>query len=346
MVCFIAVWTPLKHCTFRSLFLLCLCFRYFDASNNDLTGPIPDNFMVNSIYVNETVTVYLQDNSITGTIPAGLGKFSRLDIDLAGNSIVEVPKQLCSIEGWIEGNVGAVGNCNAILCPRATFNQFGRESPGNPCMPCSHLQDSASLGQTRCENFSSERETLNTLFANTGGEFWNSSVNWQTDAPICSWSGILCEDGDLQDTEGITSIRLEENGLSGTIPSEIWMLPALRYFSVRGNPSLHVNFEGLANAADTLEVLYLSGTKMSSLDGISQATSLKEIHVTGNELTGKIFMIVGYFVRVTPSQSLDFALQVLFRKRYLTFPRHSSSYILRTTCFMGLCRLGWVSYQS
>ena len=243
--------------------------------------------MVNSVYFNETVTIYLQGNAISGTIPAALGKFSHLDIDLAGNKIVKIPESLCKLEGWIEGNVGTIGSCSAILCPRATFNQFGRETPGNECMPCTHLEDNASLGKTRCEDVSTERETLNTLYTNTGGEFWNTTVNWQTDAPICSWSGILCEDGDLQDTEGITSIRLEENGLSGTIPSEIWTLPSLRYINIRGNPGLHVSLDGLANAADTLEVLYLSGTKMSSLNGISQATNLKEIHVTGNELTGK-----------------------------------------------------------
>ena len=139
--------------------------RYFDAANNDLTGTIPEDFMLNSIYSAETVTISLQNNEIGGSIPGSLSKFSKLDLNLAGNEIVEIPLKLCEIEGWVEGNVGIVGTCDAILCPKGSFNQFGRESPGNECMSCSHLVNSALLGQTRCENFSSERETLNLLFS-------------------------------------------------------------------------------------------------------------------------------------------------------------------------------------
>jgi Leucine-rich repeat (LRR) protein len=242
--------------------------------------------MVNSVLTDDAISIYLQNNAITGTIPLVLAKFDKLDLSLAGNDIEEIPNELCRISGWMQGNVGAVGNCSAILCPAKTFNQFGRHSPGNPCLKCSHLEDVKSLGQTRCENFTSERESLNSLYSATGGEFWKNNTGWQTEAPICSWDGVLCEDGDLQDTEGITTIRLDENGLSGTLPSEVWTLPALRYLSVKRNPGLQVNFEGLTNVADTLETLYLSGVRMSSLDGISQATSLRELHLTGNDLKG------------------------------------------------------------
>jgi Leucine-rich repeat (LRR) protein len=247
---------------------------------------LPDNFLINSAFTGETVSIYLQNNEITGTIPAELSKFDFLDINLAGNKIYEVPDELCNIDGWMQGNSKLIGNCSAILCPQGRFNMFGHQSPGNPCLPCSHLEDVGFLGQTRCENFTSERDTLNEIFMATGGEFWVSNKSWQSEDPICTWTGVLCEDGDLQDTHGITSINLDVNDLSGTLPSDIWTLPSLRSFSVKGNPNLVVPFEGLANAADTLEVLYLSGVQMPSLGGISAATSLKELHITGNELKG------------------------------------------------------------
>jgi Leucine-rich repeat (LRR) protein len=261
--------------------------RYFDASNNDLTGPIPDNFLVNSIHLNDTVTVYLQHNEITGTIPEDLARFSYLDINLAGNEIVEISAGLCNLSGWLQGHVGQVGNCSAILCPRGTFNQFGYHLPENPCLPCSHLDGVSSLGNTHCEDFTTERDTLEKLFADTGGEFWENSTSWNSETPICSWFGVRCGERDAQDTSGITHITLESNGLSGTLPSEIWTLPALKSFIMDGNTGLLVNFEGVAKAADTLESLSLSHVKISSIDGIGSLTGLKKLSLVGNDLTGK-----------------------------------------------------------
>jgi Leucine-rich repeat (LRR) protein len=243
--------------------------------------------MANSKFKSEKVTIFLQHNEITGTVPVGLKEFENLNLNLAGNKIEYIPEELCRIDGWNQGNVKLVGNCSAVLCPKETFNQFGRQSPGNPCVPCQNLKDVEFLGHTRCDNFTSERDTLSKLFLATGGEFWLDSKSWQSEAPICSWSGVHCEDGDLQDTQGITSLKLESNGLSGTLPSEIWSLPSIRLFNGKGNPNLFVDFEGLANAAESLERLYLSGVEMVSIEGVSAATSLKELHLTGNELKGK-----------------------------------------------------------
>jgi hypothetical protein len=262
-------------------------FRYFDASDNDFTGPIPDNFLINSVHLNETVTIALQNNEITGTIPSELAKFNFLDINLAGNSIEEIPQKLCSKEGWMQGYVGEIGNCSAILCPKGTFNQFGHHAPENPCLDCSHLVGIDTLGNTHCENFTSERDALIKLFVDTGGEFWVNSTSWNTDAPICSWFGVLCEDGDLQDTSGITQIRLDANGLDGTLPSEVWTLPALQSFRVDENSNLIINLEGITNAADTLEIVSLSHVKMTSLEGISSLTNLRKFTMVGNDLTGE-----------------------------------------------------------
>jgi Leucine-rich repeat (LRR) protein len=259
---------------------------YFDASNNDLTGPMPGNFMMNAASTNASIEIFLRNNEITGTVPAALSRFESLNIDLADNKIMEIPPVLCQIGGWMEGKAQLVGTCNAILCPKGHFNQFGHESPGNPCLPCDNLKDDQYLGKIRCEDFTSERDTLNKIFHESGGEFWSNATNWKTEAPICSWEGVLCENGDLQDSEGITLLRLDNNGLSGTLPSEVWTLPSLRYLSLKNNPNLFVNFDGLENAAETLEVLYLTETGLASLGGISAATRLQELHLTGNDIKG------------------------------------------------------------
>lgn len=246
---------------------------------------------MNSVNKNAILSILLQNNEITGTIPEILADFDYIDINLAGNHIVNIPTQFCSLNGWIQGNVGDVGNCSGILCPQGTFNQFGRHSPGNPCLNCIHLEDVKFLGQRHCENFTSERGTLNNLFSATGGEFWSCVSGWGSEAPICSWCGIFCEDGDLQDTQGITSLQLDGYGLTGTFPSDVWTLPSLRSLSVQGNPQLQINFDGLENAADSLEFLYLSEVKMSSLTGLSRASNLKVLDITGNELKGKYWVV-------------------------------------------------------
>ena len=276
-----------RCCTRRTFpsFPLSLLLRYFDASGNDLTGPIPDNFMINGA-VNASITIYLRKNDITGTIPVELKRLGSLDINLADNKIIQIPPELCKLGGWMDGKAEIVGNCNAILCPQGTFNQFGHESPGNPCIQCGLLADDPFLGHTQCENYTSERETLSKIYEQTGGPFWVNASNWNSEAPICSWEGISCEDGNLQDAKGVTSIHLDGNALTGTLPSEVWTLPALRYLSLKNNPHLAISLNGLRNAAQTLEVLYLSETRLSSLNGISGAARLKELHLTGNGIKG------------------------------------------------------------
>lgn len=242
--------------------------------------------MMSSSSTGSSISVNLRNNDITGTLPLELKRFGMLDINLADNKILNIPSELCSLGGWMQGKVELVGNCSAILCPKGFFNQFGHESPGIPCLPCDHLINDPYLGHTQCENFTSERDTLNKIYVNTGGEFWTNSTNWKSETPICSWHGVSCENGNPQDAEGITSLRLDNNGLSGTLPSEVWTLPALRYLSLQNNPNLVINFNGLSRAAAMLEVLSLSETGLRSMKGISAASSLKELHVTGNRIKG------------------------------------------------------------
>lgn len=234
--------------------------------------------------MNATITVNLQGNEINGTLPQSLAKFGFLDINLAGNQIESIPGEFCAKDGWMHGNVGLIDNCNAILCPPGSFNQYGFETPTTKCVPCNLLEDKKYLGQTHCDDFASERKTLLSLFESTSGEFWVNNDLWNTDAPICSWWGLRCEDGDLQDEEGITSIQLEGNGLSGTLPS-IWSLPRLREFRVSGNPDLHVDLKSM-HAVGSLEVLQLSQIKLSNLNNLAKATNLRDLYISGNHMKG------------------------------------------------------------
>jgi hypothetical protein len=57
--------------------------------------------MVNSKFKSEKVTIFLQNNGITGTIPIGLMPFENLNLNLAGNMIEYIPEVLCQINGMV-----------------------------------------------------------------------------------------------------------------------------------------------------------------------------------------------------------------------------------------------------
>lgn len=277
---------PHYHSDTLFVWFAVVTLRYFDVSNNDLTGSIPLNFLESSVHVKDTLTVNLMNNEISGTIPSSLQKFEMLDLNLAGNKIVEIDNSLCSIGGWMKGLVEKIG-CDAILCPQGSFSNRGRQrSSDAPCVPCQDLKDVPYLGQTECKNFAGERGTLNLFFSMAGGTAWKKNDGWNSNAPICSWTGVKCEDGDLQDDKGITAISMESNNLVGNMPTEIWSMPSLREIILTGNRGLHISLEGISNAANSLEVLQVSNTSMISIEGISQARKLRELFIDENGLTG------------------------------------------------------------
>lgn len=258
---------------------------FFDISSCDLTGTIPNNFMANSIHKNATITLVLKNNQISGTVPASLQQFDALDIDLSGNKIEAISDVLCTKKGWMKGEVEITGSCDSILCPQGYYSENGiQKSTESPCQVCADLKDVPFLGQTLCQSFEGERGALNLLYSAAGGNTWASKDNWASDTPICGWEGIKCE-GSEQDEEGITSIKLDKNMLVGNLPTALWSLPKLQSLLLSNNEGLAVSFDGLANAK-ALEVLQISKTKIDSIDGIAQASSLRELFIDENGLTG------------------------------------------------------------
>lgn len=247
--------------------------------------------MKKSIHLNATVTLVMKNNQLTGSLPSSLEQFDALDIDLAGNKIEGISSELCKKGGWMKGEVEMVGGCNAILCPQGQYNEHGRQkSVESPCQPCEDLVGVPYLGQTGCKSFEGERGALSLLYSATGGKQWTSKEKWDSDSPICSWEGIECDEGSAQDDTGVTAVKLEKKNLAGSLPTALWSLPSLRTLLLSGNSDLSISFDGLSNAADTLEVLQISDTKIESIEGIEQALSLKELFIDENGLTGTFWV--------------------------------------------------------
>jgi len=256
---------------------------YLNLSGNSLSGSLPSNFMENSERLGKEIYVDLSSNKIQGQIPSTWEMFGYLNINLANNMIDHIHSNLCTMKGWQNGALGALDGCDPILCKAGSFNANGRATTGNGCVPCPSAQ---FYGTTKCDDLGDDEIwwILETFYASTNGESWSGGKGWLQSPDPCdgTWTGIKCDN----DKVNILEIDLAESGLTGTPDDMIFNLPRLQTLNLSYN-DIKFSFDGIGAAHD-LRVLKLSGTQVSSIDGIGQAVSLNELHLTDNNLSGKI----------------------------------------------------------
>ena len=61
------------------------------------------------------------------------------------------------------------------------------------------------------------------LFDNTGGPDWKDKEGWGTDAALGDWGKV-----DVDAAGGVVTLLLQDNGLAGSIPSELQQLRGLQ----------------------------------------------------------------------------------------------------------------------
>ena len=69
------------------------------------------------------------------------------------------------------------------------------------------------------------------LYNATDGENWNNRTNWFSSRPLDDWYGVGTRESDGR----VTSVRLSNNGLKGTIPRELGGLTRLASLELRSN---------------------------------------------------------------------------------------------------------------
>jgi len=229
---------------------------------------------------------------LSGTVPTSLAQFENLFISLAGNRITGIDQSLCNKSSWMNGDVAKFG-CDAILCPEGTYSTLGRMTAEfNKCFPCKNsLLSLPFMGSTKC--VLSQQKILSYFWEKTGSTNWFNYDGWEnvTSDTMCNLYGITCEfDNETLPTTSsaehgkVVFMELPFNGLSGMIPSEIYLLPYLSKLDIRDN-KVGISFSGIHNAM-MLNNLDLSNTSLSSFDGISNATSLIELHATNVPIDG------------------------------------------------------------
>lgn len=249
---------------------------------NQLSGAIPETFL-NSVSSSDPVLIDLQFNKLTGSIPAGLSQKANVNIYLGGNKIDTIPQSICATS-WNERD-SSMSGCDFILCDKGKFNALGRETANNPCIACPEDGYATFFGSTECGP-SFEKEIVRSLYESLGGVQWTRSDGWRDHDDVCSWYGVTCYKDGFRDGF-IQAINLRENNLSGSLPGEIWELVHMKELDLSKNDIVVPSFYGIGNA-QSLETLQLSETKLSSIDWIWDAPSVKYIHLTNNQIQGTL----------------------------------------------------------
>lgn len=255
-------------------------------NSNSMTGTIPSDFLSGIADVDQLMAIDIGYNKFHGTVPDTLSRFTNMRLLAMKNEITKVDPALCTLTGWINGEVGKIitagGNgCDAILCPVGTYNTYGRQTSGGDgaCLSC---PDGKFAGQTGCigitdESLTTEKRIIDKIYVETGGSNWTKGKNWETGA-ICSYEGITCASNSTN--EGVEEINLSGFGLINNIPTEIYRLSSLTKVDFSNNV-VGLSFDGISNAA-SLEEIVISFADLSNVDGISGAPALKKLRISHN----------------------------------------------------------------
>ncbi|PKI40980.1 hypothetical protein CRG98_038508, partial [Punica granatum] len=133
-------------------------------------------------------------------------------------------------------------------------------------------------------------------------------LNWTSTSPICSWVGVTCDDAGshvialrlpgigligpippntIGKLDGLISLSLRSNRLSGNLPSDILSLPSLHNIFLQNN-----NFSGEipSNFSSKLSVVDLAYNSFSGEipPTIQNLTHLTILYLQNNSLTGPI----------------------------------------------------------
>ncbi|WP_420616972.1 leucine-rich repeat domain-containing protein [Candidatus Palauibacter sp.] len=246
--------------------------RGLEWTNNDGWGtdaPVGSWYGVTANADSRVTALNLRENGLNGQLPADLGSLAfltELVVDANENLSGPIPSSLSAL------GIETLNYGGTMLC---TVRDEG-------------FQAWLNAVPTREGEFlacNEERSDLVKLYEAMGGESWTESANWGTDAPLENWFGISVDDS----TGRVTSIDLNRNNLSGTIPSEIQYFPSLR--------ELRLDYNRLEDEIPA-EIGLLTELRRMDIDGndftgsippeIGNLTKLEVLWMGGNQMSGPI----------------------------------------------------------
>ena len=170
--------------------------------------------------------------------------------------------------------------CMAVVVAVLLFAAMANPSITSAQQPCSNgiavPDPDSSTGLVRdCATLLSSRDTLR----------GDASLNWSADLSIHEWDGVTVD----EQSQRVTVLRLREQGLNGTIPSELGNLTHLQDLSLPDNQLRGTIPAELGNFTE-LKVMWLSGNQLTGAipPALGNLSKLETLALHNNQLTGAI----------------------------------------------------------
>ena len=131
-----------------------------------------------------------------------------------------------------------------------------------------------------------DRAVLIVLYEATDGDNWYDNTNWLSSTyPLAQWYGV-----DTDDEGRVTSLDLNWNGLTGTIPEALGQLHNLQYLNLSYNDLAGGEILEVLVQLNNLQYLGLIDNDLTGTipEALGQLDSLHTLYLADNDLTGTI----------------------------------------------------------
>ena len=253
--------------------------------NNNLTGSIPPQLG----QMSNLELLHLYSNKLSGSIPAELGQLS---------SLVHLALSDNNLSGTVPPELGALGNLRNLylssnpnlegLLPRSHMNLTLDNLDIDTTDVCPPLDEDYQAWLRTiprayglyCPSTQIERYALIEFYAKTGGDSWTNNDGWGSASVGDNWYGITVGDSLVQ------QLRLPNNGLEGPLPPEITTLLALETLDLDSNELAGEFPDAITtmDALDTISVGSNAGMEGPLPSDMIEMTALKALQFAGTDL--------------------------------------------------------------
>lgn len=134
-----------------------------------------------------------------------------------------------------------------------------------------------------------QREALIDFYESTNGDGWNKKAQWLSLVDECEWYGIGCNSNGI-----VTTLILDNNNITGTIPESLGDLSLLREVELQDN-SLTGTIPGSIGKLGVISAIDFSRNEIGGTipDSLGNLRFLIGFRMSQNHLTGTIPSTIG-----------------------------------------------------